>query len=397
MDEISTSWIAAYWAGLFVSGTIGAIYFRDLGDVTQIVLNVKRKDMVRFIRHEYKLLGIAAVAYLVSAYAYFGQGAGGPTSFWIITAILLLFFGFTWVWVHIGLRHQQKRAKYFSIEEAKPFVAPANSVIVIENNGEARAHPDYELWRPHLAGSEEGLGGDNIIMTYCSMTNLGMGYKPEIEDKKLDLEVLAQHGNNLIMRDNTTGEPIQQLYGTRERDGRKGPKMQEWPTFRMSFYGFEKAYPDGKVFINVPSKNPLIWLVDFFVNFAFSWGIHKQGLYEKPIMDNLSHSDSRLPAKVNVWGFNVGDDYVCYTKEFVIENDNLINTKVGGRDVVISYAPIMDSVGVYYNDTGKAVTQIDFFGESDQGKLTRMEALKAGIFWHVWVNYFQDTAVNRIA
>jgi hypothetical protein len=163
----------------------------------------------------------------------------------------------------------------------------------------------------------------------------------------------------------------------------------------MSFYGFEKAYPDGKVFINVPSRNPLIWLVDFIVNFAFSWGIHKQGLYEKPIMDNLSHSDSRLPAKVNVWGFNVGDDYVCYTKEFLIENDNLINAKVGGRDVVISYAPIMDSVGVYYNDSGEAVTKIDFFGDSDQGKLSRMETLKAGIYWHVWVNFFQDTDVNR--
>jgi hypothetical protein len=57
----------------------------------------------------------------------------------------------------------------------------------------------------------------------------------------------------------------------------------------------------------------------------------------------------------------------------------------------------MDSVGVYYNDTGNAVTQIDFFGESDQGKLTRVETLKAGIFWHVWVNYFQDTGVNRTA
>ncbi len=113
MDEVGTGWIAAYWAGLFVSGAIGFIYFRDLGDVTQIVLNVKRKDMVRFIRHEYKLIGIAAVAFLVSAYAYFGQGAGGPTSFWIITAFLLLFFGFTWVWVHIGLRHQQKKSTIF--------------------------------------------------------------------------------------------------------------------------------------------------------------------------------------------------------------------------------------------------------------------------------------------
>jgi len=46
MEETGTIWVAAYWVGLLISGVIGFIYFRDLGDVTQIVLNVKRKDMV---------------------------------------------------------------------------------------------------------------------------------------------------------------------------------------------------------------------------------------------------------------------------------------------------------------------------------------------------------------
>ena len=72
-----------------------------------------------------------------------------------------------------------------------------------------RAHPDYEMMRPHFAGNEEGLAGENVVMTYCAMANLGLGYIPEIQGEHLDLEVLAQHGNNLILRDNTTGEPIQ--------------------------------------------------------------------------------------------------------------------------------------------------------------------------------------------
>ena len=41
---------------------MGFVYFHDLGDVTQVVLKVKRKNMLRFIRNEYKLIipGIAA-------------------------------------------------------------------------------------------------------------------------------------------------------------------------------------------------------------------------------------------------------------------------------------------------------------------------------------------------
>jgi phosphoglucosamine mutase len=41
------------------------------------------------------------------------------------------------------------------------------------------------------------------------MTHLGHGYKPEINGEKLELEVLAQHGNNLIMLDKgTTGDGL---------------------------------------------------------------------------------------------------------------------------------------------------------------------------------------------
>lgn len=60
------------------------------------------------------------------------------------------------------------------------------SVLVIENNGLARAHPDSHLLRPHLAGNDEGLDGENVIMTYCAIANLGLGYIPEINEKQMD-------------------------------------------------------------------------------------------------------------------------------------------------------------------------------------------------------------------
>ena len=386
-----------YWLCLAVSGVIGFIYFRDLGDVSQFFLKVKRENMLWIIRNEYRLITPGIAAGLLAAVLYFTAGAGGTISFWVIMAILLFFYAFTWIWVHIGLRHQQNTATYYSIEEAKKYVSPEDSVIVLENKGHARAHPDYEIWRPHLAGSDEGLGGENVIMTYCSMTHLGHGYKPEISGEKLDLEVLAQHGNNLIMRDKNTGEPIQQVFGNRERDSRSGPSMQEWPTFRMTFRGFEKAFPNGEVFLNRPSKNPFIWLVDYFVNTSFVIGLTKQYRYEKPLMDNVEHIDNRLPLKTFIWGFNVGDDYTCYTEDFVKSQQAPINVKVGDRDIVASYDNIYESVGIWYNDSGNPIQHVDFFGESDQGRLARVESVKAGSFWHVWANFFPDTDINRSA
>jgi hypothetical protein len=54
--------------------------------------------------------------------------------FWIVLALILFLYGFTWVWVHLGLRNQVDSARFYSIEESKKFVAPASSVIVMENN-----------------------------------------------------------------------------------------------------------------------------------------------------------------------------------------------------------------------------------------------------------------------
>jgi hypothetical protein len=396
MESTFIPFTVLYWFTLCISAYIGWIYFRDLGDVSQLYFKVKRKNMLWFIRHEYKVILPGIFLGIISSFLHFWAGVGEPISFWVISGLIVFFYVFTWVWVHVGLKHQKDTATFYSIEEAKKYVAPEDSVIVIENKGHARAHPDYEMWRPHLAGNDEGLAGENVIMTYCSMTHLGHAYKPEINGEKLDLEVLAQHGNNLIMRDNNTNEPIQQVYGYRERDGKSGPKMEEWPTFRMTFRGFEKAYPKGEVFLNKPARNLLKRPVDYMVNTAFLSGLTDQYRREEPLMDNVEHIDRRLPLKTFIWGFNVGDDYTCYTEDFVKSQIKPINVKVGGRDIVVSYDPIYESVGIFYNDTDKQVTSIDFFGESDHGKLKRVESVRAGSFWHVWANFFPDTDINRI-
>jgi hypothetical protein len=102
-----------------------------------------------------------------------------------------------------------------------------------------------------------------------------------------------------------------------------------------------------------------------------------------------------LRRKEYVWGFNVGKDSVAYTEDFIRDNNNLINVTVGDRDIVVAYDPEFESVGVYYNDSHRAVSTINFWGESDQGKLQRVETVKAALYWFVWVNFYPETDLNR--
>jgi hypothetical protein len=389
-------WQALLAVTLLVCATIGWWYFRDLGDVTQMVLKVKRENTLRFIRNEYRLLAIGLSSLALAVVLQLAFDLLSPTLFWTVVIVLFVLYAFPYVWVHFGLRNQLNTAQFYPIEEAKKYVNPSTSVLVTENAEVARAHPDHELLRPHLAGNNEGLGGENVAMTYCAMANLGLAYTSEIEGEKIELEVLAQHGNNLILRDQATGEPIQQIYGHRDRDGIGGPCMRQWPTFRMSFRGFQRAYPDGQVFLNKPSKNPLLWLLDQVTELLFSFGIGRQHREEKPVMDNMSHSDDRLPNKTYVWGINIGKDAVCFTDDFVFQNAGIVNTTIGGRDVVLAYDFEHESLGAWFNDSGETISKIDFFGNSDSGELERLNTLKPGMFWHVWVEFFQHTDINRM-
>ena len=385
-----------FFIGFSLSLILGFIYFRDAGDITQFVMKIKRENIIRLIRNEYKVLAVGLGSVVMMTLAHLVLGGGSNWLFWTALLLCLFFYLYPYTWGHLILRDQRNSARYFTIEEAKEFVNPFTSVIVIEKDGIARAHPDHEMSQPHITGNEEGLNGENVVMTYCAMSNVGIAYTPEIEGKKLDLEVMAQYNNNLIMRDANTGEPIQQMLGCFEKDGKTGSAMKTWPSFRMTFRGFQKAYPEGTVFINKPVANPILRLLDMISTPIFISGIARQHRQDKPVMENMSHYDDRLPNKTYIWGINIGEDAVCYTDDFIVDNGGLINATIGGRDIVINYDPKYESVGVWYNNSAIPIKQIDFFGKSDQGQLNRVETLKSGMFWHVWVNFFPHTDINRV-
>ena len=108
-----------FWLSLVLSLGIGFTYFRDLGDVSQMILKVKRQNMIRFIRNEYKLIGTGLVAALVMAVMHVLFASGPAWVFQTALLLLVILYGFPLVWVHLGLRNQINSARFYSIEEAR--------------------------------------------------------------------------------------------------------------------------------------------------------------------------------------------------------------------------------------------------------------------------------------
>jgi hypothetical protein len=396
-----------FWYSIAVALLASGLIFRDLADLSQWVLGTSREDTTWTWYNRAKVLGVAFIgissAVVIKVFAPTVVG-------WIPLGLILIIFSMLIFAGYINpllmMRGRQKSGRFVSAQEAGKYIADDESVIVVEINGAARAHADKEVLRPHVAGNGT-LGGENVVMTYCGLTNLGVAVTPEIDGETLELRPMTQLNNNLLMVDEKSGEPVQQLWLKKESDisANIGPAMKEWPTFRMPFSKFVRAYPEGEVFINdykaadmKPGflQNPFFALYDPIMEMVFTHTINKQMNDEAPVFPTIVHSDKRLNSKEKVWAFNIGEEYVAYTEAFVRAHHGPINATVGGKPIVVSYSDEYQSLGIYYNTTEHPIDTIDFSGLTPLGKMSRVETVKAGAYWIVWAHWYPNTDVNRI-
>jgi len=404
-----------FWVLIVISTALNFIIFKDLADISQWLVQSSREFTMSVWYNRQLIaavsLGTLGVAWII----WFGAREVCRTGILIgLTALSLFLFYSGYINPHVMFRSQQHSAQFVPVSEARPYFEKAFeyarfgwqtypsiddiSVMVLETDQGAIAYSDYFILQPHVAAGGT-IDDEPVIMTYCGLTNLGIAYSPIIDGQELELSVMTQLENNLVLFDHNTGQPIQQIWGTMERAPERG-RMKEWPTTRMPFGSFAKLYPDGRVFVNVIDdfgKNPITAAWDRLTRHVMMYnGVSLQWVGDDPAFPTISEFDERLPRKALIYGLNVDDDYVAYTKDFIIERGGVINTRIGGRAIVISYDEGFDSVGAFYNETGSAVERVDMHGRTARGQqLARVESLKNEAFWFIWANFYKDTDVNR--
>ncbi len=406
-----------FWGLILVSLVANFIIFKDLADISQWLIQSSR-EFTMGVWYNRQWLAIAGLGTLAVAWLLWFRdrrlaGAGALIG---LTLVSLFLFYSGYINPHLMFRSQQHTAKFVPVSEARPYFERTFdwarygwqqydsvddiSVLVLETDDGAIAYSDYFLLQPHVATGGP-VQGEEVVMTYCGLTNMGIAYSPVIGDQPLELSVMTQLENNLVLFDHNTGEPIQQIYGTMEGQPERG-MMQEWPTVRMPLASFEALYPDGRVFVNeIPSfsENPVIAGWDRLTRHVMMYnGVSLQWVGDEPAFPTIDEFDKRLPRKSMIYGLNIGDDYVAYTADFIRAQGGVINVQVGGRNVVLVYDERWGAVGAFYNDTGAPVEAVSIMGETaEAGRLSRVETLKSDVFWFIWANFHRDTDVNRVA
>ncbi len=273
----------------------------------------------------------------------------------------------------------QYDAEYRSVQKMEPYLSPDDDVLVLDVNGEAHAYPTKMLWQPHIAGAS--VGGSDIAMTYCVLTNSGVAFSPVLNNKKMELKVLMQNHNNLVFYDDNSGDTVQQL--SRQTDFSQ-QELKTYPVQMMPWNSYKHLYPEGNVFFN-----PYDTIREKLVNTLMSWPLDGYSDLSRndPMFPTLDVEDDRLPNKEKIWALEIDGNPLAISREYFTQN-NLINTELGGKSIIIAYFPEFQTAAAFAREY--EVTEIDVYGNTPQGKLERIE-LFSEIYWMIWVHFYPGT------
>jgi hypothetical protein len=330
------------------------------------------------------LVGVAALFVL---YRHLRHGFAGRR---LVVAYLVVIAGMIFVAnafvPYLWLRGHHHTASFISVSEADAVLDDDADVFVLEIGREARAYPRDWMQIPHIAG--DTIAGEEVVMTYCALSNLPLAFDSAIDGEAANLKVVSQVHSNLVMADTNSGELYQQITGAAPLgSGKLAPRAAQ----RMPWRSFRELYPEGRVFHVVEPF--LLRVLDRITLWIFDTGLEPHYNGPDPLFPTLRLDDDRLPLKEQIWGINIDGEQVAYARSF-LERERLDNATIGGVPLVVAWFPEYETLGVFARPADVKVHEVDVHGNTPDGRLERLPQYPH-VFWMVWSHWYPDTDVRK--
>jgi hypothetical protein len=367
------------------AGIFGSVLFTEVGQI----LNLPSDWLYAVYPH---LGWVSILVFVIALYVLARHFRSGLLRRRLVMAYVVLIAGTIFVTnffvPEVWLRGHHHTATFISVLEADDLLEDDADVFVLEVGDDARAYPRDWMMLPHIAG--DTVGGEDVVMTYCALSNLPLAFSSTIDGEEANFKVVSQVHNNLVMVDTNSDVMFQQITSsTPDSSKTLDPRASQ----RMPWNSFKQLYPDGQVF-HVVEKGPYAWLDKItYAMFVYALDPHYNG--PDPLFPTLNLDDDRLPAKEKIWGISLGGEHVAYSRNF-FKKQPIYNTVVGGTPVVLAWFPEYQTLGVFerrVNGGEIEVSEIDVYGNTDKGKLKRVPQYPH-VFWMVWSHWYPDTKVN---
>ena len=367
-----------------ISALSGVVIMTDLGqifgiDKSWIIWYFSNRTMIQVV----SLLLFVAAVFLLNREKF-------------LSTKVIVFLSICWLGAMIAskyltpymmFRSQQHDSKYISIEEASDYMNDADRVLVVDHNGVQKAYPPEVIWQAHIFGGD--FGGDEVIFTYCVMTNLASPYLNDINGETVDFKVLAQVNNNLLIWDTKSDEIIQQITQKCEFSDYQ---LDPLPVLEMTWAGYKKLYPEGTVVYN-RWDDPMEKMIAAVFSTDDTWN------GDDWMFNTANLDDKRLPSKEHIIGIRDDDknEQLALTKDYIKEQ-GVCNVSVGDKKIALVYFPEYETIVGFDRMKGGSemkVGEIDVFGNTpDHGQLKRVYIYNS-VLWGVWAAYYPDSKVLK--
>ncbi|TDJ09014.1 MAG: DUF3179 domain-containing protein [Deltaproteobacteria bacterium] len=365
-----------------ISSLIG---FLAIGDVTHWVVSFSNDFTYTIFAWRFLIGGIAVLSFVTTLYIghmILYKSKKKLIAYAVVFCGLMIggFIGPTYLF----FRSQHYSANFQPIEEiSADELEDQAEVLVVEINGDARAYPFKWIMQPHIAGDK--IGGVDVVMTFCVLSNLGLAFKNEYQGEKLNLKVMAQLENNLVMFDANTQKPIHQIRGGFVGESEK---FESIPTTVMSYDSFKKVYPKGKIFYN-PTK-----FFDLPLNALIKKVAAKQLDINNPDLEfpTIEYKDKRAPSKEQIYGLMIEGQPMAFTLDYIKESGNQVQIVTMEKTITLKYFPKLDFVDAFLGPVDGVTPD----GKLPLGFTAVRYPMYSKVLWIIWAHFHPATMLNQI-
>lgn len=212
--------------------------------------------------------------------------------------------------------------------ELDRLMAPADLLVGVVINGEARCWPLEVLRRPHVL--HDAVGGQPVAVTYCAFTRSAVVFRDAWRGHRLELTVAGVPSNNVAFYDKRSDGMIHQMAAKIGAGPHAGARLQTFPAFLTTWKAWKGLHPatTGLWFETEPPTTAIGRLLH--------WAEAQDDQLDGPLLPVRGGVDARLPAKSEVLGAWIGDEAIAISRE-ALKARPVRELELGGEPVVVLY------------------------------------------------------------
>src|SRR6266540_7428463 len=206
---------------------------------------------------------------------------------------------------------------------ADAWLRPAEPVLALQVNGDARAYPlQILVWHEIV---NDTVGGRPVAVTYCPLCNSGLVFDRMVDGRTLDFGTSGKlYKSDLVMYDRQTHSLWAQIEGRAIVGERAGTRLRPIPANTLAYEDFKAIYPGGKVLSRETGHDR-------------AYGRNPYEGYDRP--DSFPFllrgvADRRRPPKERVVGVLIAGTARAYPWP-VLEKQGALHDTLGGEPLVI--------------------------------------------------------------